>query len=190
MVMIFALVPFVLFFRLKDGKHAPNFLEKILPKRHQKEADEKLEEMDGALSSYIQGQLIVSLCVGTLAFIGYLIIGLDYALILGVLAMATNVIPFIGPWIGTLPAVIVGLFTSPLQALLVVVVAIVVQQFESNLVSPFVMGKALNMHPLTIIFVLLVAGQFGGLLGLILAVPAYALLKVIISHIYRYIRLE
>ncbi|MCJ8006561.1 AI-2E family transporter [Lederbergia wuyishanensis] len=190
MVMIFALVPFVLFFMLKDGKHAPKFLEKILPKRHQKEADEILEEMDGALSSYIQGQLIVSLCVGTLAFIGYLIIGLDYALILGVLAMLTNVIPFVGPWIGTLPAVIVGLFTSPLQALLVVIVAVVVQQFESNLVSPFVMGKALNMHPLTIIFVLLVAGQFGGLLGLILAVPAYALLKVIVSHIYRYIRLE
>ncbi|MEK3886573.1 AI-2E family transporter [Bacillus sp. FSL K6-3431] len=189
-VMVLLLIPFVLFFMLKDGKQAPKFLMKILPKKHQKEAENVLEEMDDALSSYIQGQLIVSFCVGVLAYIGYLIIGLEYSLVLGVLAMVTNVIPFVGPWIGTFPALIVGLFTSPLQALLVVLVAVVAQQTESNFISPFVMGKALNMHPLTIIFVLLVAGQFGGLLGLILAVPTYALLKVIVSHLYRYLRLE
>lgn len=146
--------------------------------------------MDSALSSYIQGQLIVSFCVGLLAYIGYLIIGLEYALVLGVIAMVTNVIPFVGPWIGTFPALIVGLLTSPLQALLVIIVVVAVQQFESNLISPFVMGKALNMHPLTIIFVLLIGGQFGGLIGLIFAVPIYALLKVIVSHLYRYIKLE
>ncbi|HEY4554752.1 MAG TPA: AI-2E family transporter [Bacillaceae bacterium] len=190
MVMLFVLVPFVLFFMLKDGDQAPKFLMKILPKKHQREADDILDDMDNALSSYIQGQLIVSLCVGVLATIGYFIIGLDYPLVLGVVAMVTNVIPFVGPWIGTFPALIVGLLTSPLQALLVVLVAVGVQQFESNLISPFVMGKKLNMHPLTIIFVLLVAGQFGGLLGLIFAVPAYALLKVIVSHIYQYVRLD
>lgn len=189
-VMVLILIPFVLFFMLKDGKRAPTFLMKILPKKHQHEAEKVLEEMDVALSSYIQGQLIVSFCVGVLAYIGYLIIGLEYSLVLGLLAMVTNVIPFVGPWIGTLPALIVGLFTSPLQALLVIIVAVVAQQTESNFISPFVMGKALNMHPLTIIFVLLVAGQFGGLVGLILAVPAYALLKVIVSHLYRYIRIE
>ncbi|CAM3992050.1 AI-2E family transporter [Lederbergia lenta] len=189
-VMVLVLIPFVLFFMLKDGKQAPKFLMKILPKKHQVEAEKILVEMDEALSSYIQGQLIVSFCVGLLAYIGYLIIGLEYSLVLGVLAMVTNVIPFVGPWIGTFPAIIVGLLTSPLQALLVAIVAVVAQQTESNFISPLVMGKALNMHPLTIIFVLLVAGQFAGLLGLILAVPTYALLKVIVSHLYRYIKLE
>ncbi|MBS4176738.1 AI-2E family transporter [Lederbergia citrea] len=190
MVMVLALIPFVLFFMLKDGKNAPTNLMKILPKKHQGEAESVLEDMDEALSSYIQGQLIISFCVGLFAFIGYLIIGLDYALVLGLIAMVTNVIPFIGPWIGTFPALIVGLFTSPFQALLVIIVVVIVQQAESNLLSPFVMGKKLNMHPLTIIFVLLIAGQFGGLVGLILAVPAYALLKVIVSHLYRYIKLD
>lgn len=189
-VMILALVPFVLFFMLKDGRQVPNFLEKILPKKHKKDAYHILEDMDEALSSYIQGQLLVSLFVGIFAYIGYLIIGLEYALVLGFVAMLTNVIPFIGPWIGTFPALIVGILTSPFQAFLVIIVVVVVQQIESNLISPFVMGKALNMHPLTIIFVLLLGGQFGGLLGLLLAVPTYALLKVIVSHLYRFLKLE
>lgn len=189
-VMVLVLIPFVLFFMLKDGKKAPNLFMKVLPKKHQDEAKNILSEMDNALSSYIQGQLLVSLFVGIFAYIGYLIIGLEYSLVLGVLAMVTNVIPFLGPWIGTIPAFIVALITSPYQAIFVIIVAVVVQQIESNFVSPFVMGKALNMHPLTIIFVLLIAGQFGGLLGLLLAVPVFALMKVIVSHAYRYFQLE
>src|SRR5690606_298790 len=189
-VMVLVLFPFVLFFMLKDGEKAPKIIEKILPKKQRKEAYNVLSDMDTALSSYIQGQLTVSLFVGVFAYIGYLIIGLDYSLVLGLTSMVTNVIPFIGPWIGTIPAVIVGLFTSPVKALLVIIIAVVVQQIESNFISPIVMGKALKVHPLTIIFVLLVAGQFGGIIGLILAVPAYALLKVIVSHIYRFIKLD
>ncbi|VEF48216.1 putative autoinducer -2 export protein AI-2E [Bacillus freudenreichii] len=189
-IMVLVLVPFVLFFILKDGKQAPTFLLKILPKKHQGEAENILKDMDEALSAYIQGQMIVSFCVGLTAYIGYLIIGLDYSLVLGLVAMVTNVIPFIGPWIGTFPAVIVGLLDSPFQALLVIIVVIIVQQLDSNITSPLVMGKKLNIHPLTIIFVLLVAGKFGGLLGLIFAVPVYALLKVIVSHMYRYLKLD
>ena len=153
------------------------FLKKVLRKKHQGEAEDILKDMDDALSSYIQGQLIVSLCVGVLAYIGYVVIGLEYALVLGLFAMATNVIPFIGPWIGTFPALIVGILASPFQALLVIIVVVIVQQIESNFISPLVMGKKLNMHPLTIIFVLLIGGQFAGLLGLLLAVPTYALIK-------------
>ncbi len=189
-LMILVLIPFVLFFILKDGRQAPTFLLKILPKKHQNEGINILKDMDEALSAYIQGQLIVSFCVGLTAYIGYLIIGLDYALVLGFVAMITNVIPFIGPWIGTFPAVIVGLLDSPFRALLVVIVVVIVQQIDSNITSPLVMGKKLNIHPLTIIFVLLVAGKFGGLLGLIFAVPVYALLKVIVTHLYRYVKLD
>ncbi|MBM7717376.1 AI-2E family transporter [Siminovitchia sp. FSL H7-0308] len=189
-VMLLVLVPFVLFFMLKDGKQAPTFLLKILPKKHHDEAENILKDMDEALSAYIQGQLIVSFCVGVTAYIGYLIIGLEYSLVLGVVAMVTNVIPFVGPWIGAFPAVIVGLLDSPLRAVLVILVIVIVQQIDGNITSPLVMGKKLNIHPLTIIFVLLIAGKFGGLLGLIFAVPAYALIKVIVSHMYRYVKLE
>ncbi|MFC0557740.1 AI-2E family transporter [Halalkalibacter alkalisediminis] len=184
-LIILIIIPFVLFYMLKEGEKAPNQLLKLLPEKRQNEGREVLKAMDYALSSYIQGQILVSICVGILAYIAFLIIGLDYPLVLALVAMFTNVIPFVGPWIGTIPAVIVGLLHSPLMALLVIAVVVIVQQIESNLISPQIMGRKLSIHPLTIIFLLLVAGRFAGLLGLLLAVPTYAVGKVLVLHIYR-----
>ncbi|HHY21654.1 MAG TPA: AI-2E family transporter [Bacilli bacterium] len=184
-VLIIAIIPFILFYMLKEGEKAPRQVLRFLPRRQIRAGQEILSDMDKALSSYIQGQIIVSFCVGVLCYIGYLIIGLEHSLILALIAMFTNVIPFIGPWIGTFPSVIVGFLHSPFMALLVIIVVVIVQQIDSNLISPQVMGRKLDIHPLTIILLLLVAGKFAGLLGLLLAVPTYAVAKVIASHSYR-----
>ncbi len=189
-IIVLIVVPFVLFYLLKDGERLPKRFIGFLPKKYRNETEEILEDMDEALSSYIQGQIIVSCFVGLLAYIGYLILGLPYALILGLIALFTNFIPFIGPWIGTAPGVVVGFFESPLTALLVIVVIVVIQQIESNLISPQVMGKKLDVHPITIIFLLLFAGSIGGIVAMIIAVPTYAVLKVIVSHIWRIIKLR
>ena len=184
------LLPFILFFMLKDGKKLMPSLLKVVPKAHRKEGAKILEDMDDALSGFIQGQLIVSVFIGTFVYIWYVIIDLDYALILALIALFLNVVPFIGPIIGTAPGVIVGLIESPLTALWVVLGVIVIQQIESNLVSPLVMGRKLDIHPLTIILLLLVASSLAGFLGLILAIPTYAVLKVIFTHTYRLIKLQ
>jgi predicted PurR-regulated permease PerM len=189
-IIIMIIIPFILFYMLKEGEKAPNQVIRLLPRKHQKEGESILSDMDYALSSYIQGQIIVSVCVGILVYIGYLIIGIEYPLVLALIAMFTNVIPFIGPWIGTFPGVIVGFLDSPFMALLVIIVVVVVQQIESNLISPQVMGRKLDIHPLTIILLLLVASRFAGLLGLLLAVPTYAVGKVIVLHVYRLFRLR
>ncbi|WP_240732950.1 AI-2E family transporter [Jeotgalibacillus sp. S-D1] len=183
-------IPFVLFYMLKDGQKLPDQFLRFTPEEFRPEGKRVLEDMDIALSSYIQGQIIVSFCVGILLYIGYLIIGLEYSIVLALVAMLTNVIPFIGPFIGTIPAVIVGFIDSPITAIWVILAVIVAQQIESNLISPQVMGKKLAIHPLTIIFILLVAGSFGGLLGLIMAVPTYAVGKTIVVNAYRFIRLR
>ncbi|MGA9288917.1 MAG: AI-2E family transporter [Anaerobacillus sp.] len=184
------LLPFILFFMLKDGKKLMPSLLRIVPREHRKEGAKILEDMDDALSGFIQGQLIVSVFIGTFVYIWYAIIDLDYALILALIALFLNVVPFIGPIIGTAPGVIVGLIQSPLTALWVVLGVIVIQQIESNLVSPLVMGRRLDIHPLTIILLLLVASSLAGFLGLILAIPTYAVLKVIFTHTYRLIKLQ
>ncbi|OLO40622.1 AI-2E family transporter [Alkalihalophilus pseudofirmus] len=189
-IIIMIIIPFVLFYMLKEGEKAPQQVIRLLPVKQQQEGRHILSDMDTALSSYIQGQIIVSICVGVLCYIGFLIIGLDYPLVLALIAMFTNVIPFVGPWIGTIPSVIVGLLHSPLMVLLVIIVVIIVQQVESNLISPQVMGRKLAIHPLTIILLLLVAGRYAGLLGLLLAVPTYAVGKVIVSHTYRLWKLK
>jgi len=178
------IIPFILFYMLLDGDKLPDTLVKYLPSRHRREARSVLSDMDRALSSYIQGQALVSLGVGILALIGYLIIGLDYALILAIVATVSNVVPLVGPIIGTAPAVIVGLISSPGMAMRALIVMLVVQQLESMLISPRVMGKKLTSHPVSIILLIIVAGKLAGLLGILLAIPAFAVLRVIVSHSY------
>jgi len=189
-LIVMVVVPFVLFYLLKDGEKLPKRFLGFIPEKYRIDVEGILDDMDEALSSYIQGQVLISFCVGVLIYIGYLIIDLPFALILASIAFITNFIPFIGPWIGTAPGVIVGLFQSPLTALLVIVVAVVVQQVESNLISPQIMGRKLKIHPITIIFLLLFAGRFGGIVAMIIAVPTYAVLKVIVSNVYRIIKLR
>jgi predicted PurR-regulated permease PerM len=183
-------VPFIVFYLLKDGEGASDGVFKYLPYFQATEAKVILKDMDDALSAYIQGQAIVSFIVGVMMYIGYLIIGIDYSMILAVIAMLTNVIPFIGPFIAIIPAIIIALIISPFMAVKVIIVAVIVQQIDGNLTSPYIMGRKMDIHPLTIILLLLVAGSMGGLMGMIIAVPFYAVLKVIASHTYRLYRLH
>ncbi|WP_373284314.1 AI-2E family transporter [Virgibacillus oceani] len=178
------LVPFFLFFMLKDGDKFVPFVTQIFSKKKAANIRSLLHKIDEALTSYIQGQLLVSVCIGILLFIGYLIIDLEYALTLALFGMFMCVIPFIGPFISVIPAMIVGVFQDPMMAVWVAIVMIVAQQIEGNLISPNIMGRALSLHPLTIITLILAAGSIAGFLGIIFAVPFYAVVKTIIVHFY------
>jgi predicted PurR-regulated permease PerM len=185
-----AIVPFILFYMLSDrDKFAPNVTQ-FFPKSKKDEIRSVLSDMDSAIANYIQGQLIVSTFVGVVLLIGYLIIGLDYSLLLALFGMVTNVIPFLGPFIAVIPAIIAAWFQDPIMVLYVIIVMVVAQQAESNLISPTVMGKALNIHPLTIILLILVGGNLAGILGMILIIPTYAVGKVIVKHSYQLLTLR
>jgi predicted PurR-regulated permease PerM len=184
-VTVLASVPFILFYMLKEGEKAPQRILRFLPSVHKKNGGKILADLDEALSSFIQGQILVSSFVGTMLFIGYLIIGLDYSLIVAILAMFTDVIPFVGPIIAIIPALIIASMHSKIMFIKVLIVMICVQQIEAHFISPQVMGRKLEIHPLTIISLLLAAGSIGGVLGLILAVPVYAVMKVVVQHAYR-----
>ncbi|MDQ1000241.1 putative PurR-regulated permease PerM [Neobacillus niacini] len=184
-VTVLVTVPFILYYMLKEGEKAPQYILRFLPAQQQKNGRKILADLDEALSSYIQGQILVSFCIGVMLFIGYLIIDLDYSLLLAIFSMFTNVIPFIGPILAVTPALIIACIESPIMVVKVLIVMIVVQQIEGHIISPQVMGKKLEIHPLTIISLLLAAGRIGGVLGLIIAVPVYAVIKVIVHHTYR-----
>ncbi|MFP3725835.1 AI-2E family transporter [Priestia filamentosa] len=178
------IVPFVLFYLLKDGDKIPGLLTRGLSPKSERDALKILSEMNHALSSYIQGQILVSFIVGVMVYIGYLIIGLDFPLLMALIAMVTNLIPFVGPYIGLSFALVVGLMNSFETGLFVCLVVLIVQQIESNFISPQIIGNKLRIHPLTIILLLLFAGKLAGFMGLILGVPIYAVLKVIITNAY------
>ncbi|TAA72759.1 AI-2E family transporter [Planococcus salinarum] len=184
-ILSIVIVPFILFYLLKDGEKLPEYILKLLPPRFRDETREVFGEADQQLSAYIQGQLIVAFLIGVMVYIGFLIIGMDYALLLGVLAMFTSVVPYIGPAIAITPAVIIALVTSPFMLVKLAIVWTVVQVVEGNVISPQVMGKTLYIHPVTIIFVLLTAGSLFGVAGVILGIPAYAILRVLVTHIFK-----
>ena len=95
-----------------------------------------------------------------------------------------NMIPFIGPWIALAPAIVVALIQDPILVVWVCVVTLVAQQLESNLITPNIMGKSLDVHPLTVITIVLAAGNIGGFIAIIIAIPTYAVLKAIVKNIY------
>ena len=176
-------VPIILFYIFKDGEKFSPSVAKFLPKEYREQMIELLGQMNNTIASYISGQSLVCLFVGVFTFLGYLIIGMPYGLLLGLVAGVTNIIPYLGPYIGAAPAVIIALTISPTKALLVIAVVLVVQQIDGNFISPNVIGKTLAIHPLTIVVILLVAGNLAGVLGMVLGVPTYAVAKTVIIYI-------
>ncbi|MCE5170046.1 AI-2E family transporter [Paenibacillus profundus] len=187
-VLTLATVPFILFYLLKDGKRLPQYILSFVPTTLRKQTEQVMTEMNHQISSYIRGQIVVSFCIGILLYIGYLIIGLEYSLILAVIAACTSIVPYLGPAIAITPALIVALVTSPVMLLKMIVVWTVVQLIEGKFISPQIMGKSLQIHPITIIFVILTAGNLFGILGIVLAVPGYAVLKVVITHLFNWFK--
>lgn len=182
--------PFILFFLLKDNTRFKEYCIRLLPPRFRPGVNQVLNNMDMQVGSYIRGQIIVAMCIGILLFIGYLIIGLDYALTLAIIAAVTSVVPYLGPMIAISPAVIIAIVHSPFMLLKLAIVWAAVQFLEGNFISPNVMGKTMQIHPLTIILVLLIAGNLFGLVGIILAIPGYAILKVIVVHLFNKFKLR
>lgn len=183
-ILSIATVPFILFYLLKDGEKLPRHIVQLLPPRMRDDAEKMLRDSDRQLSAYIQGQIIVAICIGIMVSIGFYIIGMKYAALLGILAMFTSVVPYLGAMIAITPAAIIALVTSPFMLIKLAVVWTVVQLIDSKFISPQVMGKSLKIHPITIIFVLLTSGALFGVAGVLLGIPGYALLKVVVTHAF------
>jgi predicted PurR-regulated permease PerM len=183
-VIVIVTFPIILFFLLKDGAQFKTYFLKLLPPVFRKDVKQILHNMDTQVGSYIQGQIIVASCIGAMLYVGYLIIGLDYAITLAIVAAITSVVPYLGPTIAITPALIIAIVDSPFMLIKLVIVWVVVQFLEGNFVSPNIMGRTMKIHPLTIIIVLLVAGNLFGVVGVILGIPGYAILKVLVQYLF------
>ncbi|MEF3302361.1 AI-2E family transporter [Paenibacillus sp. GYB003] len=187
-VLSVVMTPLILFYLLRDGRRLPRYIVKFVPTALRGQTLDVMSEMNQQISSYIRGQIIVSFCIGLLLYVGYLVIGLDYSLVLAVFAACTSVVPYLGPAIAIAPALIIAIVTSPIMLLKMVVVWTIVQLVEGKFISPQIMGKNLHIHPITILFVILTAGKLFGIVGIILAIPGYAILKVVAVHLFRWLR--
>lgn len=187
-------VPFVLYYLLKDSEKFKDFVIKKLPEKSKNPIKNTIEEIDNTVGSYIAGQMLVSLCVGILLFIGYQIIGLKYAVSLATLAALLSIVPYLGPMIAILPAMLVAIGTDWIMVVKMLVVWGVVQFLEANVISPNIMGRKMEIHPLTVIFVIIIFTNMMGVVGAIIGIPLYGILKVIVIKIFvilknRYIKI-
>ncbi|GIO65500.1 AI-2E family transporter [Paenibacillus cookii] len=184
-VVIIATVPIVLYYMLKESSKLGPILLHLVPRKYRQEGREVLQEIDAALSNFIVGRVLLNIMLGVLMYIGFLIIGLPYSLLLALISIVLNLIPYVGAVIAAIPVVIVGFIDSPAVAVWSLVVIIVAQQIQDNLLTPIIYGKRLDIHPLTIIVLLLIGGDISGILGIILAIPAYIVAKIIIVRVYK-----
>ena len=182
-LLAYAVVPFIAFYLLKDMKQLHQSSMLIIPAAYRKRVLTVLRDINVSLGDYIHGQMMVALIVGGCAYLGYWLIGMPYPFVLAAFVCLTNVIPYIGPLIGAGPAVIIALTISTKMAIMVVTVNLIIQVLEGNVLSPHIVGRSLQLHPLLIIMALLAGEAIGGIVGLIVAVPFLAVCKVVINRI-------
>ncbi|MFE7063003.1 AI-2E family transporter [Sutcliffiella sp. NPDC057660] len=180
---ILIVIPFIVFYLLKDYDQVKKTVWYLTPRKWRKPGMAFLHDVDQSLGSYIRGQLTVCIIIGLLATVSLWLTGMRYPLVLGVIIGITNIIPYFGPVIGAFPAIIIAATISVKMVFLVIIIIFGLQFVEGNILSPLIVGKSLHIHPVLIILALLIGGEIAGVVGLILAVPVFAVLKVTITHI-------
>lgn len=182
--------PLILFYLLKDGHQMPNYMAKFLPPKARGSFLDTIGEINKQISNYIRGQLSVAFAVMIMFAIGYTIIGLPYGWLIAISAGLLNLIPFLGSFLAMVPAVVVGLFVSPMMLVYVFIVFMIEQTLEGKVIAPKLLGNSLKVHPVTVVVILLSAGNIFGLAGVVFGIPGYAIAKVLIYRLYKWWQLN
>ena len=180
------IMPFIVFYLLRDGKNLKGQIIRFLPTKIRESAGKVLSDVNTQLANYVRGQITVAIVVALMFIVFFKIIGLRYAVTLGVTAGFLNLVPYLGSFLAMLPALVLGLVAGPEMFVKVVIVFIDEQTIEGRFVSPLVLGSQLNIHPITILFVLITSGSMFGIWGVFLGIPVYASAKVVISALFEW----
>lgn len=185
-LLIIGIIPIIVFYFLKDREELKESFYSALPRKTRKETRLFLNELTKTLGGYIRGQILVGLLIGTLAAVLLSLFGMKYAILLGIVIGITNIIPYFGPILGAIPAVIIAITMSFKMVIVVLVIIFSLQFLEGNIVSPYIIGKNIAIHPVWIIFALISGSELGGLVGMIISVPILVIVKVTYSHIRKH----
>ncbi|MEO7803217.1 MAG: AI-2E family transporter [Actinomycetota bacterium] len=185
-LVIFVLAPIFALYVLIDLPKFKDAFIRHLPPNYRDEWMILLERSGNAIGSFFRGQLLVASIVGVMSSVGFGVIGLQFWLPIGLLAGFFNIIPLVGPFVGGAVAVVVGAVTGgPGLAIKAAIVMVIVQQIDNHLISPNIMGRAVRLHPVSVMVALLAGGTLAGLWGMLLGVPALAVTKIVGLHYYQ-----
>lgn len=178
------LVLLIAFFLVKDARGIRQFFEDLVPHGYRGDARELAREINRMLGAYMRGQLVICSLIGMITAIAMWLVGVPYSLALGMIAGVTAFIPFIGPFIGVIPAIAVAAFVSQSseKVMLVLIIYFIVSNVIYNFVSPKVFGDAVHLSPMLIIIAFVTGGYLGGILGLFIAVPVAAIVRILFLY--------
>jgi len=171
------------FYLLLERKRTEQLLESFMSEELAKRVSTVLNNIELRMGSWVQGQFILMVVIGVLAYIGLLLLRIDFALPLAILAGIMEIVPTVGPIVSAIPAIIIGLAISPIMALSVLILYFIIQQLENTLVVPFVMKKSVGLPPLLTILSLMIGAKLAGIAGAVLAVPVVLVIQEILHEI-------
>lgn len=169
------------FYLLIDFNRLGRRISRAIPEEMKRDADDLTKRLNHSLRSFVQGTLLIMLLVFICQSIGFALAGLDAPLLFALFCAITNVIPYLGPYIGGIPAVVVGFAMNPMTGIFTLISIVVIQMVEGNILQPVVMGKTMKLHPVLIMVGLLIFQHLFGMLGMILATPIIATLKILVE---------
>jgi predicted PurR-regulated permease PerM len=185
--LIFLLAPIIAFYLLVDIPHLGRVAEGLVPDASKGEVHHVATRLNRAIGGYFRGQVVVAAIVGMMVSVGLAVIDLPFWLLVGMIAGVFNMIPLIGPYIGAIPGIVIALTAGEGfgQAVWVAVIMIVAQQIDNHFITPNVMQRVVKLHPAAVMLALLAGGTIAGFMGLLLAVPTAAVLKIVLGHLWR-----
>ena len=169
------------FYLTMEEKGMKRIAVDLAPARHRPYLTQLFGRIEDRLGSWLRGQLLLGLIIFVLTYLGLTLMGVKYALVLALIAGVTELIPIVGPLIGAIPAVIVGLSEDPILAVWVLVLYLIIQQLENNVIVPRVMAKATGLNPIIVIVSILIGGKIAGITGVILAVPTIIIITTFLE---------
>ena len=181
------LVLLIAFFLVKDAHAIRRFFAELVPRGYRTDANKVAADISSMLAAYMRGQLAICALVGVVTGVAMWVAGVPYSLALGIVAGVTAFIPFIGPFLGALPAIAIAAFVSQSTTKVILVIAIyfIVSNVIYNFVSPKVFGDAVSLSPMLIIIAFVIGGYLGGILGLFIAVPVAATLRILFLYAHQ-----
>jgi predicted PurR-regulated permease PerM len=181
---LFALLVFTFYFTY-EKQHLDSYLDRWLDGAYRTRVSRIVERLDLVLGGWLRGQLLLMLIIGIMSYIGLLILGIDYALPLALLAGLLEFVPNLGPTLAAVPAFFAGWSISTLTGIGVLLLYIIIQQLENYIIVPQVMKRATGLHPLVSLVGLLIGGKLYGFVGILLAIPVFLVLRVIFEEVFR-----
>lgn len=182
-----AIIPIVTYYFLSDGTNIANKLYLLIPIEKRNLTRKIIRDVNLLLERYIVSQILLSLLIGIMCFILFLILDIKFMLLLAIINAVFNIVPYFGAFFGGVPAVFIAFIDSPIKSLWVIIGILIIQQIEGNILAPKITAESTNIHPLIIIILLLIGERISGIAGMILAVPIGVILKVVYDDLNYYL---